>query len=84
VSLQRLIAACGDGPLVIFFALPPAVTMKCCELLRHIELPDVTRLALEKPFAPTSPPRSATGHQPGTLLTGVVAPARPVTDWVRA
>ncbi|GAB4077680.1 hypothetical protein [Nostocoides australiense] len=24
--------------------------MKCCELLRHIELPDVTRLALEKPF----------------------------------
>jgi len=50
VSLQRLIAACGDGPLVIFFALPPAVTMKCCELLRHIELPDVTRLALEKPF----------------------------------
>ncbi|MEI2776984.1 MAG: glucose-6-phosphate dehydrogenase [Tetrasphaera sp.] len=49
-SLQSLITACGDGPLVIFFALPPAVTMKCCELLRRIELPDTTRLALEKPF----------------------------------
>lgn len=50
VSLQSLIAQVGDGPLVIFFALPPAVTMKCCELLRRIDLPDVTRLALEKPF----------------------------------
>ncbi len=50
VSLQGLIAQLGDGPLVIFFALPPSVTMKCCELLRRIDLPDVTRLALEKPF----------------------------------
>lgn len=50
VSLQSLIAACGDGPLVIFFALPPAVTMKCCQLLRETRLPEVTRLALEKPF----------------------------------
>jgi glucose-6-phosphate 1-dehydrogenase len=50
VSLQGLVAQLGEGPLVIFFALPPSVTMKCCELLRRVELPDVTRLALEKPF----------------------------------
>ena len=49
-SLQDLISSCGDGPLVIFFALPPSVTMKCCELLQKIHLPHETRLALEKPF----------------------------------
>jgi glucose-6-phosphate 1-dehydrogenase len=49
-SLQGLVAQVGDGPLVIFFALPPSVTMRCCELLRRVDLPDVTRLALEKPF----------------------------------
>ena len=49
-ALRELVAGCGAGPLVIFFALPPQVTMKVCELLRHVELPEVTRLALEKPF----------------------------------
>lgn len=49
-ALEALIATCGDGPLVIFFALPPAVSVKVCELLRHLSLPEVTRLALEKPF----------------------------------
>lgn len=49
-DLLDLIGQCGDGPLVIFFALPPQVTMKVCALLRRVELPAVTRLALEKPF----------------------------------
>jgi glucose-6-phosphate 1-dehydrogenase len=49
-ALRSLVEECGDGPLVIFFALPPQVTMKVCELLQHLELPDPTRLALEKPF----------------------------------
>lgn len=38
------------GPLVIYFALPPAVTRKCCEALTSVELPEHTVLALEKPF----------------------------------
>ena len=38
------------GPLVIYFALPPAVSMGVCKLLEDIELPADTRLALEKPF----------------------------------
>jgi glucose-6-phosphate 1-dehydrogenase len=49
-GLADLVASCGDGPLVIFFALPPQVSMKVCELLRDVDLPEVTRLALEKPF----------------------------------
>jgi glucose-6-phosphate 1-dehydrogenase len=49
-ALRQLVESCGEGPLVIFFALPPQVSMKVCELLRQVDLPDVTRLALEKPF----------------------------------
>ncbi len=49
-SLRGLIETAGDGPLVIFFALPPQVTMKVCDLLQHLDLPRTTRLALEKPF----------------------------------
>lgn len=70
-SLQSLIASCGDGPLVIFFALPPAVTMACCELLRRIELPEVTRLALEKPFGTDL----ASARRFNNLLTRVVSEA---------
>ncbi|NHI20599.1 glucose-6-phosphate dehydrogenase [Phycicoccus endophyticus] len=49
-ALSQLVGSCGEGPLVVFFALPPSVTMDCCELLARVDLPEVTRLALEKPF----------------------------------
>ena len=39
-----------EGRLVIYFALPPAVTVAACEVLRDITLPENTVLALEKPF----------------------------------
>ncbi len=35
---------------VLYFALPPQVTMRACELLATIELPKGLKLALEKPF----------------------------------
>ncbi|GAA1158986.1 glucose-6-phosphate dehydrogenase [Ornithinicoccus hortensis] len=38
------------GPLVLYFALPPQVSQKVCGLLERLELPEDTRLALEKPF----------------------------------
>src|SRR5690606_697658 len=38
------------GPLVIYFALPPAVTRKCCEAIAAADLPTPTVLAMEKPF----------------------------------
>ncbi|CCH79290.1 Glucose-6-phosphate 1-dehydrogenase [Nostocoides japonicum T1-X7] len=49
-SLRQAVEAGGDGPLVIFFALPPQITMKACEILARLDLPATTRLALEKPF----------------------------------
>ncbi|WP_374928016.1 glucose-6-phosphate dehydrogenase [Kytococcus sedentarius] len=39
-----------DGSVVLYFALPPAITMQACEKLRGAELPGDLRLALEKPF----------------------------------
>lgn len=48
-QLRELIASC-NGPLVIYFALPPTVSMAVCDVLSDIELPHPTRLALEKPF----------------------------------
>ncbi|HEY8589793.1 MAG TPA: glucose-6-phosphate dehydrogenase [Naasia sp.] len=48
-ELRQLIESC-DGVPVIYFALPPAVTVQVCEAMRKLELPEGTRLALEKPF----------------------------------
>ena len=48
-GLRDLIAACDHTP-IIYFALPPAVTAAVCSSLRQVDLPEGTRLALEKPF----------------------------------
>ncbi|WP_052136903.1 glucose-6-phosphate dehydrogenase [Arthrobacter sp. PAMC 25486] len=39
-----------EGPVALYFALPPAVSQKACEVLRKKELPAGTRLVMEKPF----------------------------------
>ena len=39
-----------DGPVAIYFALPPAVSQKACEVLEPGELPETTLLVMEKPF----------------------------------
>jgi glucose-6-phosphate 1-dehydrogenase len=39
-----------EAPLVVYFALPPQITVKVCALLETMDLPEGTRLALEKPF----------------------------------
>ena len=39
-----------DRPVVLYFALPPAVTIAACRVLAQLDLPDDLRLALEKPF----------------------------------
>lgn len=48
-DLKALLADCQHDP-AIYFALPPAVTEKSCEVLKDLDLPAGTRLALEKPF----------------------------------
>lgn len=39
-----------EGPVALYFALPPAVSQKACEVLKKKELPAGTRLVMEKPF----------------------------------
>ncbi len=48
-ALRDLLAQCTGVP-VIYFALPPAVTARVCAALQEVDLPEGTRLALEKPF----------------------------------
>ncbi|WP_433533047.1 glucose-6-phosphate dehydrogenase [Micromonospora sp. CA-263727] len=48
-DLRRLLRDC-QGPLVIFFALPPLVTARSAAALARVGLPPGTRLMLEKPF----------------------------------
>ncbi|WP_134774475.1 glucose-6-phosphate dehydrogenase [Ornithinimicrobium flavum] len=48
-QMRELLGTCGER-LVIYFALPPAVTVQVCALLEDIGVPRGTRLALEKPF----------------------------------
>jgi glucose-6-phosphate 1-dehydrogenase len=39
-----------EGPVAVYFALPPHVSQKACEILRREQVPDGTRLVMEKPF----------------------------------
>lgn len=48
-NMRRLLAGV-QGPLVVYFALPPAITLRCCEALTSVRVPRETVLALEKPF----------------------------------
>lgn len=48
-AMRALIDSCGE-PVVLYFALPPAVTVRACEVLARIELPANLRLGIEKPF----------------------------------
>jgi glucose-6-phosphate 1-dehydrogenase len=48
-ELRSLIESCPPAP-AIYFALPPAVTVKACTVLRDVRLPPGTALVLEKPF----------------------------------
>ncbi|MFC7528436.1 glucose-6-phosphate dehydrogenase [Actinoplanes sp. GCM10030250] len=48
-DLRRILGE-ASGQVAIFFALPPAVTARTCDALREVDLPEGTRLVLEKPF----------------------------------
>lgn len=49
-GIRTVVAAASDGPLVLYFAVPPAVTASACAELAPADLPPGTMLALEKPF----------------------------------
>ncbi len=48
-ELRRVLELC-EGPVGIYFALPPAVTERACLALEEIGVPRGTRLIIEKPF----------------------------------
>ncbi|MET3923042.1 glucose-6-phosphate dehydrogenase [Arthrobacter sp. UYEF20] len=39
-----------EGPVAVYFALPPQVSQKACEALKPGQVPSGTRLVMEKPF----------------------------------
>ena len=49
-GIRTIVGAASDGPLVLYFALPPAVTAAACAAIDPADLPEGTMLALEKPF----------------------------------
>jgi glucose-6-phosphate 1-dehydrogenase len=49
-DLDRLLQTCSARPLILYFALPPAIAEQACRALTRITLPATTRLVLEKPF----------------------------------
>jgi glucose-6-phosphate 1-dehydrogenase len=67
-DLQRVLEAC-PGPLIIYFALPPAVAVRACQTLTEFALPTDTRLVLEKSFG-TDAARAADLNR---LMTQLVA-----------
>jgi glucose-6-phosphate 1-dehydrogenase len=48
-ALAGLLASV-EAPIALYFAVPPAVTERACGLLDAADLPEGTRLVLEKPF----------------------------------
>lgn len=48
-ELRRLLLAC-TGPVIVYFALPPAVTVAAVRALAEVDVPNDLRLVLEKPF----------------------------------
>ena len=58
----------ADQPTVLYFALPPAVTIKACTALSQLEMPEGIRLALEKPFGESH----ESAHTFNRLLTSFV------------
>ncbi|WP_168582761.1 glucose-6-phosphate dehydrogenase [Gephyromycinifex aptenodytis] len=57
-----------DRPIVLYFALPPSISEKACQVLSGIPLPEDIRLAIEKPFGVNR----ESAHRFNHLLTSFV------------
>lgn len=49
-ALGAFLDGLGQGVVVLYFALPPAVTAQICVLLASMNIPSTYRFGLEKPF----------------------------------
>ena len=68
-ALHALIEA-ARHPAVLYLALPPAITLRAVEALAAVELPEGTRLAMEKPFG-----ADREGAERLNTLLGTLVPA---------
>jgi glucose-6-phosphate 1-dehydrogenase len=68
----RSLLGSAPTPAALYFALPPAVTVKACTALKEVELPPGTALALEKPFGTDQASAADLNH----LLTQLVPESR--------
>ncbi|UPK73163.1 glucose-6-phosphate dehydrogenase [Nocardioidaceae bacterium SCSIO 66511] len=66
-DLAQLLDRC-HGEVVVYFALPPSVTVKVCHAMATIDLDKSTRLVLEKPFGQDVDSAEALNE----LVTGLV------------
>lgn len=57
-----------EGPTAVYFALPPAVSQKACEVLQPAEVPAGTSFVMEKPFGSSA----ASAHDLTATLTRLV------------
>lgn len=55
-------------PIVLYFALPPRISIAACQAMTQFELPEGIRLAIEKPFGSSYD----TAHEFNQLLTSLV------------
>jgi glucose-6-phosphate 1-dehydrogenase len=61
-ALTALLAE-SEGTPALYFALPPAVTVKACAALERVDLPETMVLALEKPFGTDAESAAALNRQ---------------------
>ncbi|WP_211319641.1 glucose-6-phosphate dehydrogenase [Quadrisphaera granulorum] len=66
-ALTALMASC-EAPVAVYFALPPGITAKACEKLVGQQLPESTRLVMEKPFGSDE----ASAHQLNEVVAQLV------------
>ncbi|MDJ0321772.1 glucose-6-phosphate dehydrogenase [Pseudarthrobacter sp. PS3-L1] len=57
-----------EGPVAVYFALPPHISQKACETLDPSEVPAGTRLVMEKPFGSSA----ASAHSLNETLAALV------------
>lgn len=57
-----------QGPVALYFALPPAVSQKACQILLKSDLPSGTRLVMEKPFGSSTESAQALNATLATLV----------------
>lgn len=66
-QVQRLLDV-SEGPVALYFALPPAATVQACHALTECTIPAGTRMVLEKPFGTDGPSAAELNELVGRIV----------------